>query len=299
MLLATITVFLIGTAHAEPLAVVATTADLQSLAAAVGGDEVRVTTLVPPGADPEAFEPRPSHLGALRQADLVVRVGLGFDDWLERLLVKNGDPKLGPGGSHYVDTSFGIPLLEVQGRSADILGGHPHGLANPHFWLDPANARQITAGVAEALIRLRPRATDAIAANRNRFLATLDARLAGWQQQLAPYRGAPVVTYHNGWPYFARRFHLDIVAVIEPKEGIEPAAGRLAEIGALMRQRRVRAILQDAEAPPDAARLLATRSDARIAVMAPSVGAVPAARDYLSLFDYDVATLAEALAGGG
>jgi ABC-type Zn uptake system ZnuABC Zn-binding protein ZnuA len=282
---------------AEPLLVVAATPDLKSLVEAVGGDQVRVETLVPPGADAEAFEVRPSHLAALKKADLVVRVGLGYDDWLDKLLQQNGIPKLMRGGDGYVDASVGIPLLEVQGRSVDVLAGHPHGLANPHYWLDPANSRTITAAIAEALIRSQPEAQSTLIANRDRLLTDLDERLHHWQQMLEPYRGAALIAYHNAWPYFARRFRLNIVAVIEPKEGVEPAAGRLATIAATMRAQQVRAILQDAYAPDGPARMLSARSDARVAVMAPSVGAVAAARDYLALFDYDVDALAHALAG--
>jgi ABC-type Zn uptake system ZnuABC Zn-binding protein ZnuA len=82
------------------VAVVATTPDLKSLTEAVGGDLVRVVSLVPPGADAEAFEPRPGDLLRLRDAALVVRVGLGFDEWLDRLLAEHGDARLmrdGPG----------------------------------------------------------------------------------------------------------------------------------------------------------------------------------------------------------
>jgi ABC-type Zn uptake system ZnuABC Zn-binding protein ZnuA len=279
--------------------VVAATPDMKSLIEAVGGTEVQVETLVPPGADAEAFEPRPSHLAALKKAGLVVRVGLGYDDWLDKLLLQSGSAKLARGGDGYVDASFGIPLLEVQGRSVDVLAGHPHGLANPHYWLDPANANTITAGIAEALIRLRPEAQSAIIANRDRFLADLAARLQKWQQALEPHRGSALVAYHNTWSYFARRFRLNIVAIIEPKEGVEPGAGRLATIAAAMRAQQVRAILQDATAPDAAAKMLAARSDAHVAIMAPSVGGVPAVRDYLALFDYDVESLVHALAGDG
>ncbi len=103
--------------QAAELAIVATTSDMASLAAAVGGDLVAVTTLVPPGSDPEAFEPRPRDLLRLRSADLVVRVGLGFDFWLDKLLAEIDRPELLRGGSGSVDASLGIPLLERRGAA--------------------------------------------------------------------------------------------------------------------------------------------------------------------------------------
>ena len=118
---------------------VATTGDLASLAQAVTGDLAQVETFIPPATDPEAFEPRPSDLARLRGASVVVRVGLGYDHWLDKLLSTHGDAALNRGGAGYVDASLGIPLLEVKGSSVDPArqDGHAHGLANPHYWLDP------------------------------------------------------------------------------------------------------------------------------------------------------------------
>ena len=138
------------------LRVVTTTTDLAALAAAVGGDLVTVESIVPAGADPEAFEPRPGDLGKLRQAVLLVRVGLGYDYWLDALVNETGEKRLMRGGDAYLDASTGIPLLELRGQSVVNEGGHAHGVANPHYWLDPENAIIVTAGIAEALVRIAP-----------------------------------------------------------------------------------------------------------------------------------------------
>jgi ABC-type Zn uptake system ZnuABC Zn-binding protein ZnuA len=278
------------------VAVVATTPDLTSLTEAVGGGLVRVVSLVPPGADAEAFEPRPGDLLRLRNAALIVRVGLGFDDWLDPLLAQHGDARLARGGPGQVDASTGIPLLEVQGRSVEIQsGGHAHGLANPHYWLDPGNAGLITAAIMEGLARVDPDHAARFAENRRRFLAALAERIAVWEARLAPYAGAGVVTYHNGWPYFARRFRLNIVAVIEPKEGVPPSPVRLARIAGAMRQANAKTILIEPQEPREAAEAIASRSGGDVAVLAGSVGGLPGAEDYISLFDTDTAALLRAL----
>jgi ABC-type Zn uptake system ZnuABC Zn-binding protein ZnuA len=278
------------------VAVVATTPDLKSLTEAVGGGLVRVVSLIPPSADTETFEPRPGDLLRLRDAALVVRVGLGYDEWLDRLLAEYGDARLMRGGPGQVDASTGIPLLEVQGRSVEIQsGGHAHGLANPHYWLDPGNAETITAAIAEGLARVDPDHEARFAENRRRFLAALAQRIAIWEARLAPYAGAGVVAYHNGWPYFARRFRLNIVAVIEPKEGVPPSPVRLARIAGAMRQADAKAILIEPQEPREAAEAIASRSGAAMAVLAGSVGGLPGAEDYLSLFETDTAALLRAL----
>jgi ABC-type Zn uptake system ZnuABC Zn-binding protein ZnuA len=292
--MATAAVLTLASPAAAKLAVVATTPDLQSLAATVGGDLVRATSIVPAGADAEAFEPKPGDIARLNAADLVVRVGLGYDEWLDRVL---RNPRLTRGGAGHVDASLGIPLLEVQGRNPSELGGHAHGLANPHYWLDPENAVTMTAAIAEGIIRVDPALREPVAANRDRFLAKLRDRMAGWTQALAPYQGAAVIGYHNSWPYLARRFRLNVVDIIEPKEGVAPSPARLAGLIATMRAAKAKAILQETYEPLDASRLLASRTGASIAVLAAAVGAVPEAADYLALFDYDIAILARAVAG--
>ena len=279
--------------------VVATTADLAVLAVAIGENLVEVETVVPPGSDPEAFEPRPGDLDKVRHADILVRVGLGYDYWLDRLIGQIADRRLMRGGEAYVDASAGIPLLEIRGESVVNEGGHAHGVANPHYWLDPENAAIVTAGIAEALARRIPAEAARILANRERFLAGLNARLQRWSAQLAAFTGVKLIAYHNSWPYFARRFRLDIVDFIEPKPGVAPSPAHLAKLIAEGRRANVRAILHEPYEPDDASRLVAQKLGAPFVLLATSVESVAGVKDYLDLFEYNTATLAKALGAPG
>ncbi len=279
--------------------VVATTADLAALAAAVGENLVEVETVVPPGSDPEAFEPRPGDLDKVRHADILVRVGLGYDYWLDRLIGQIADRRLMRGGEAYVDASAGIPLLEIRGQSVVNEGGHAHGVANPHYWLDPENAAIVTAGIAEALARRIPAEAARILANRERFLGELNARLQRWSAQLAAFTGVKLIAYHNSWPYFARRFRLDIVDFIEPKPGVAPSPAHLAKLIAEGRRANVRAILHEPYEPDDASRLVAQKLGVPFVLLATSVESVAGVKDYLDLFEYNTATLAKALGAPG
>ena len=279
--------------------VVATTADLAALAAAVGENLVEVETVMPPGSDPEAFEPRPGDLDKVRHADILVRVGLGYDYWLDRLVGQIADRRLMRGGEAYVDASAGIPLLEIRGQSVVNEGGHAHGVANPHYWLDPENAAIVTAGIAEALARRAPAEAARILANRERFLAGLNARLQRWSAQLAAFTGVKLIAYHNSWPYFARRFRLDIVDFIEPKPGVAPSPAHLAKLIAEGRRANVRAILHEPYEPDDASRLVAQKLGVPFVLLATSVESVAGVKDYLDLFEYNTATLAKALGAPG
>ena len=275
--------------------VVATTTDLAALVAAVGGDLVTVESIVPAAVDPEAFEPRPGDLGRLRRTDLVVRVGLGYDYWLDALVKQTGEQRLMRGGDANLDASAGIPLLEIRGQSVMNEGGHAHGVANPHYWLDPENAITITAGIAEALIHIAPGQREKIVANRAGFLAQLETRRARWSQTLAPFAGTKLIAYHNSWPYFARRFRLDVIAFIESKAGVAPSPAHLARVIAEGRKAQVRAILHEPFDPADASRLVAGKLAVPVVRLAISVGSIEGTNDYLALFDYNVATLAKAL----
>lgn len=285
----------LGTARAqERLSLVTTTNDLRSLTEAVGGDRVAVTALVPTGFDPEEYQPRPQDLARVRQARAVVRVGLDFDLWLDRLLAQVGG-KVRRGAAGYVDASFGIATLDVRGMS--IGDGHGHGSGNPHYWLDPKNAEIITANILAALVGIDPESTAIYEANRAAFLARLEPKIKEWEDRLVALRGVPLVAYHNSWPYFARRFRLEFIGTVEPKPGVPPSPSHLASLIAMMNARGARIILRQPHEPEKDVGFVARRTGSVVVVLASSVGALPGADDYPSLFDVNVAALLRAAAG--
>jgi ABC-type Zn uptake system ZnuABC Zn-binding protein ZnuA len=277
-------------AHAqERPSIVTTTNDLRSLAEAVGGERVAVTALVPPGFDPEEYQPRPQDLARVRQARVVVRVGLDFDLWLDRLLAQSG-ASVRRGADGYVDASLGIAALDVRGMS--IGGeGHAHGSGNPHYWLDPRNAEIITANILAALVGIDPAGAAIYEVNRAAFLSRLEPKIKEWEDRLALLRGVPLVAYHNSWPYFARRFRLEFMDTVEPKPGVPPSPSHLVSLIGTMNARGARIIVRQPHEPEKDVGFVAKRTGAVVAVLASSVGALPGADDYLSLFDVNVAAL--------
>jgi ABC-type Zn uptake system ZnuABC Zn-binding protein ZnuA len=280
----------------QPLRVVTTTTDLRSLTEAVGGDRVSVMHLVPPELDPEEFQPKPQHAALVREAQLVVRVGADFDLWFDRLLARVAwaEPdlqRLRRGQSAHVDASYGIALLDIRGAQVGPADGHAHGSGNPHYWLDPKNAEIMTGNILEALARVDPANEKVYDANRQAVLAKLEMRLPAWSAQLEALRGRPLVAYHSTWAYFARRFRLNFVAFIEPKPGVPPSPAHLADVRRVMRAKDVRIVVRQPHEPERDARFLATDAGATIAVLAGSVGALPATQDYFALFDTNIAAL--------
>jgi ABC-type Zn uptake system ZnuABC Zn-binding protein ZnuA len=276
--------------------IVTTTTDLRSLVEAVGGDRVEAISLVPAAMDVEEYQPKPQDLRRLKNARLLVRVGLDYDLWLDRLLAQANNPHLRRGGAGYVDASFGIPVLEVRGMSVGPDDGHAHGNGNPHYWLDPRNAEIITSTILEALVRCDSPNVATYEANRLAFLARLEKRLSAWETKLAPLNAMPLVAYHNSWPYFARRFRLDFVGFLETKPGVPPSPSHLAGLIRTMRARGVRVVVREPYQPERDVAFVAGKAGASVVTLAASVGALPQTDDFISLFERDVEALRAATA---
>src|SRR4030081_3179597 len=193
----------------DRIRVVTTTTDLRSLTEAVGGDLIDAVSLVPANFDAEEYQPKPQDFLRLKGARLVVRVGLDYDLWFDRLLEATAARELRRGGPGYVDASYGIAPLEVRGVTIGPGDGHAHGSGNPHYWLDPNNAGFITANILEGLTRIDPANAGTYETNRKAFLERLVQKLTEWETRLAPLKSMPIIPPHNSGLFFARRFRLD------------------------------------------------------------------------------------------
>ena len=207
--------------------VVATTTDLAALVAVVGGDLVTVESIVPAGVDPEAFEPRPGDLAKVRQAALLVRVGLGYDYWL--------DATRQPDRRQAVDARR--RGLSSTRRPASRCSKYAARASSTKAAMRTASPTRTTGSIPRTRSsspRASPKPWSASRpAQRDRdpraivndFWPSSRRGARAGAQTLAPFAGARLIAYHNSWPYFARRFRLDVIAFIEPK------AGRCAEPG--------------------------------------------------------------------
>ena len=117
-----------------------------------------------------------------------------------------------------------------------------------------------------------------------------------WQEALAPFQGRALIAYHNNWAYLARRFRLNLAGFIEIKPGVPPSPAHLASVLRIMREKDVAIIVRQPNEPARNTEFLASRSGAAVVVLAASVGAVPEARDYIGLIDYNVKALAAGFA---
>ncbi len=322
------------TAHAAPLQVCATVPELGLLTREVGGDEVAVVVFAKGTEDPHFVEPRPSFVKDLSRADLLVVVGLDLESGYLPILLQNArNARVLPGAPGYLDASQAMLLLDQPTAPVDRSMGDVHPYGNPHYLLDPLNGLRVARLIAGRLAELRPERREYFQARTTAFARRLgtalvgeplarkyDAEklaalaeygklddflhqqgdadaLGGWLGAMRPYRGAKVVDDHNLWPYFARRFGIQVIGHMEPKPGITPTTKHLSELIDRMRAEHVRGLLAAAYYDQRHARFLAAAAGVRIAAMANQAGARPGTDDYLALTDYNVRQLAEALGG--
>ncbi len=316
-------------ASAAPLRIVATTSDLARIAHAVAGDRAVVRSICTGADDPHMMQGKPSFILAARDADLWIRAGLELEiGWEPVVLEGSRNPRIQIGQPGHFDAGSLVEPIEVPTVriSRDMGDVHPSG--NPHFWLDPWNARIVAGGLAAKLGQIDPdgaaRYAERAAGFRKlidermfgaaavakvpgdelwtlRSAGTLDARLqregveaGGWDAAMRPLKETRIFTYHRSWGYFARRFGIEVAGEIEPKPGIPPSGAHIENLVARAKSGGVASILQEPFYSDRAARRIAEKTGLRVVIAPLSVGGSPEARDYLSLIDTVVAKLAAA-----
>lgn len=287
-----------GSSAAAQLRVVATTPDLASLAREVGGSAVNVTALAKPTEDPHFVDAKPSHIVTLNRADVLIEGGAELElGWLPPLLENARNGKIGAGSPGRIVASEGIRLIEIP-TSFDRSKGDIHSLGNPHFLVDPVIAKTVAGNIAQHFAAVDPKNAALYRANLAKFNARLDAKLTEWQKQLAPYRGAKIVTYHKDFGYLANRFGLQIVENLEPKPGISPSPAHLAQVIGVMKRTGARVILVQPFQNRRTAQTVARQSGGVVLDAAQQPGARPNTSTYFDLMDNIVRTLASGLGGG-
>ncbi|MDI6808071.1 MAG: metal ABC transporter substrate-binding protein [Candidatus Eisenbacteria bacterium] len=285
-----------GVAHGDSrLRIVTTTSDMADFARNIGMDRVVVTSLSRGDQDPHAVEPRPSMVVQLKKTNLLIRVGMDLDQWVESLIDAARNPSVMEGAKGYLDASLPIVKLEIPEGRIDSRMGDIHIYGNPHYWISPENAKPILSSILAKMCEISPSNADYFRKNHEEYAKRLDAAIHRWKERLKPYRGAKIVAYHNSWPYFAQCFGLVIVGFVEPKPGIPPTPSHIASLVGKMKAENVRVIVMEPYFNLRTAQSIASKAAARVAVLAPSVGGLEGTDTYIDLLDNDIARLTDAL----
>lgn len=285
---------LAGSAGAQ-LRVVTSTTDLHDIAHEVGGNRITARSISQGYQDPHFVEAKPSFVLQLRNADVWAFVGLDLEiGWMSLLLDGARNPKIRPGARGYVDVSRAIPVIDVPKGPVDRSQGDVHPRGNPHYWLDPDNAKRIAALFQRKFTELDPAGASVYAANARAFNNRLDAAERGWATQRARLRGKPIVAWHTSWKYFADYTGVNIVGFMEPKPGVPPSPAHLAGLVNTMKRTGAKVIIMEPFYDRKMANFVASRTGATVLVLPPSVGAVRGVDDYIEVMQHNIRRLAEA-----
>jgi zinc/manganese transport system substrate-binding protein len=315
----------------DKLRVVTTTTDLAAIARAVGGDKVEVTAIATGFEDPHFIAAKPSYMMAARKADLWIRVGLELEIGYEPLILDGSrNPKIRVGTPGHLDASEGVLRLEVPTQIIDRSMGDVHPLGNPHYWLDPLNGRVVAQNIGKRLEQLAPQDAEYFREQTAAFHRALDERMfgrelvtkiggsklwalllkgqldktleepgqplvGGWLATMRPHRGQEIITYHRSWSYFVNRFGLAVADELEPKPGIPPSPGHVAEVVKRIKSEEIKLLLMEPFYSRKAPDLVAAETGVTVVECANSVGGQPEAADYLTMIDNIVNRVGAAL----
>jgi zinc/manganese transport system substrate-binding protein len=218
-------------ADAGKLRILATFLPVHSHASAIAGDRAVVESLIAGDIGAHDFSPRPADMQRIAKADVIVFNGAGMEPWLDDLIKQAAKKNL-----KKVDLSFGIKLLENTDALDDDHDhdhdhhGCDHGDHNPHFWLDPILAIQQAETLRDALIAADPDGSATYQKNATEYIAKLRALDADFQKILAPLPSKKLVTFHDAFPYLAKRYDLENIGYISQFPERDPAPAELAAL---------------------------------------------------------------------
>ncbi len=284
-----------GAAVAEAPSVLASIPPLAMIATDILGDSDSVRSFLPPGGNPHQFSPQPSEVLAARDADLLLVVGLGMDDWaLGAMKNVQRDPVPVWVGAEFVN------LIPLEGG----VGAAEHGRAqveeamDPHFWLDPIAAAKLGYAIAEALTKVDPSRAAEYRLRAEAFdqrIQKVDAELLA---QLSVVNGTRFIATHAGWAYFARRYGLEQVGVVEVAPGREPGPRSLMHLVEEARSEGIAAVISEIQLADGSARVISEAVRVPVIRLDPFGGpGIEGRETYEALLRWNAQRLVEALAG--
>lgn len=275
--------------------VVASFSILGDMVRQIGGDRVALRVIAGPDVDAHSFQPRPADAEAVRGARLVVRNGLGFDPWLDRLVRSAGYR------GTVATASEGITpraLEDDHGHS------HDHTAQDPHAWQDLRHGQSYVRTIAAALGAADPEGAGEYRTRAEAYLARL-AALDGWvRQQIAtvPEARRQVVTSHDAFGYFAAAYGVRFLAPQGINTDSEPSAAEVARLIRLLKRQNITALFLENMANPATLRRLAAEAGVSVrgqlyadALSRPD-GPAP---DYEKMFRHNLGLLVPAMKGEG
>lgn len=285
-----VVVIFIGLALGQPLQVAATTTVIADMVREVGSSRVRVVTVVPMGADPHSFEPRPSTVQAIAGSRLLFANGMNLEVFLDHIAAQL------PRNAQVVRLAEGLPnpICYTQ-ADREAPGAHLHGPCDPHLWLDPTYGLVYAERIRDALARLDPAGHSLYEARLAEFRAKLNAADAAVKACISrtPPANRKAVVQHDAYRYAGRHYGIEFVGSIANFSGQQQGARAFANLALAMRERGVRVIFTEPQFAQTEARALAEATGARVFTLH-SDALTPKVASYLALIERNGQTMCEA-----
>jgi len=263
--------------------VVTTTTVIADIVKNIGGNKVSVEYLCRGDQDPHFLEILPSYMLKIRKADLVIKIGLDLEKWLPQLIDGSRNDKL-----KLIDLSENISKKEVPNAKLDASQGDVHPYGNPHYWLDPENAKIMADEMYSALADFSLEDADYFKKNLDNFKSSIDSKLKEWSTKLSGMKQKNIITFHKSWIYFADRFGLNVVGNVEPKPGIPPTPSHDAELIQQIKKGKIELILMENYYSDSASNHISEITGIKVVKVPNSVYGLESVDSYIKLIDYIV-----------
>ncbi len=276
--------------------VVTTTEGLAAVVREVGGDDVKVIALSRGVQDPHFVDANPSLAVKLRNADLLVDVGMDLEiGWLPPLVTQSRNAAIQPGGARRLTAGNFVSPMDLPTGPVDRSQGDIHPSGNPHFLTDPRRAVQVAAAIAGRLAEIDPGNAAHYRERLQAFQGKVAAAGKGWKERLAPFAGRSVITQHKTLTYLLDWSGLKAAGYMEPKQGVAPPPSHVASLVAVAKAAGVKGVLVENYYDRRPADQLRDLAGVKVIVIPGDVGGTKEASDWVSYVDVLVKALGQAV----
>ena len=262
-----------------------------SLAKEIGGDKVEVKDATNALEDVHHVQAKPSLMAGMRKADMVFCTGAELEiGWLPVILTQAGSTPVQPGNAGSFFAADYVQKLGVPTR-LDRADGDVHPGGNPHIQNDPRNIAIVANAFTQHLSALDPANAAYYQTRYKDFDARWQAAMIRWQSDAASLRGAPIAVQHDSWSYLANWLGLNVVVSLEPKPGVPPTSGYLAQVLEKVQRQQIKAVVYAAYEDSSSSNWLAERAKIPAIQLPFTVGGNDQSKDLFGMFDSTIAAL--------
>jgi zinc/manganese transport system substrate-binding protein len=268
-----------------------------ALSTEIGGDKVSVYAATTGQQDPHQIQARPGLIARARNADIAVCTGAELEiGWLPQILTQTSNQKIRPGAPGAFDAASFVHLVDVPAR-LDRAEGDIHGQGNPHIQTSPLNILAVAKPLADRFSQLDPSNAQTYAARLADFTTRWQAAITKWEAEAAPLKGTPIAVEHLSWTYMETWLGLRRVVALEPKPGVPPSAGYLAQVVDTLEKNPVKMVIRAAYEDDRPSKFISEKVHISAVVLPFTVGGTDGAKNLFSLYDDTISRLLAAAKG--